>query len=299
MTLIFIPPMAPSVSVRVAPSSFACRGARALRASAARAAAPRAVRSQAVMSSESWARVSVEKPTLYDMPISNNGAKVRLVIYKKGLEGEVDIVSPADLGGLKSPEYLAANPLGKMPTLALPDGSAFPESQVILEYLMDKYASLGPSLLPATPEGRAQAALVARMLDIYIGGVQGCMYRGPMDATVRAAQIKEIAVQLDNLETVVQGPYVAGDEMCFGDLSIFPTFVFMTYMLPTYFGWGSVFTGRPKLAAWWELMLQDGDVQRVHGELTTALDEWAAGGRWDKTGINDTVANEKGLQWAY
>ena len=42
--------------------------------------------------------------------VSNNGARVRFVLYKKGLEGAVDIRPPKDLGGLQSPEYRALNP---------------------------------------------------------------------------------------------------------------------------------------------------------------------------------------------
>ena len=36
-----------------------------------------------------------------------------------------------DIGGLKSEQYLALNPLGKMPLLVLPDGTAIPESEVL------------------------------------------------------------------------------------------------------------------------------------------------------------------------
>jgi hypothetical protein len=56
----------------------------------------------------------------------------RFVIYKKGLEGEVDIAAPKLLGekGVKSKAYMQLNPLGKMPLLVLPDGQALPESQV-------------------------------------------------------------------------------------------------------------------------------------------------------------------------
>ena len=32
--------------------------------------------------------------TLYDVPVSNHGARVRLLLYKKGLESAVNIVSP-------------------------------------------------------------------------------------------------------------------------------------------------------------------------------------------------------------
>eukprot|EP00967_Tisochrysis_lutea_P010514 scaffold12040_cov17-Tisochrysis_lutea.AAC.1 len=50
---------------------------------------------------------------------------VRWVKYKKNLE-DVEIQPPKILGGLKSPEYLAKNPQGKMPMLLLPDGAAIP-----------------------------------------------------------------------------------------------------------------------------------------------------------------------------
>ena len=54
--------------------------------------------------------------TLYDMPVSNNGARVRFILKAKGLEkkGYVKIVPPSDLGGLKSEAYLKLNPQGKM-----------------------------------------------------------------------------------------------------------------------------------------------------------------------------------------
>ena len=42
------------------------------------------------------------KPVLYDMPVSNNGARCRLIIYKKGIEDRVAITSPMDIGGLRS-----------------------------------------------------------------------------------------------------------------------------------------------------------------------------------------------------
>ena len=103
-------------------SSGSVRGVRCAplsRASAAPAAA-----------AASTAPPSVSKPTLYDMPVSNHGARVRHVIYSKGLEGEFDVVAPSALGGLGSDAYAALNPQKKMPLLLLPGGTALPESEV-------------------------------------------------------------------------------------------------------------------------------------------------------------------------
>ncbi|KAJ1491111.1 hypothetical protein T484DRAFT_1613236 [Baffinella frigidus] len=89
-------------------------------------------------------------PTLYDMPVSNNGARCRIIIYKKGLtEQDITILHPSTLGGLKSPEYLALNPQGKMPLLTTEHGAIL-ESDTIARYLLDRFSDRAPSFAPAT-----------------------------------------------------------------------------------------------------------------------------------------------------
>ncbi|GBF97979.1 glutathione S-transferase [Raphidocelis subcapitata] len=241
-------------NTRAAPTSVsgvvAARRAAACRAAGAHAAAAAAP-----------ALPKVSKPTLFDMPVSNNGARVRHVIYSKGLEGEFDIVPPSTVGGLASDTYKALNPQGKMPLLLLPDGTAIPESEVIVGYILDRWASSGPSLRAATPELRAKAALAARVHDLYITTVQACMYRA-MPAAERARGIAQIARQLDVLEGICEGPYLAG-EVTSADSAVFPTVVFMMQMLPDVFGWADVFAGRPKLAAWWQALQRDPAAVRV------------------------------------
>ena len=46
-----------------------------------------------------------------------------------------------------------------------------------------------------------------------------------MDAAVRAENIKELAKQLDVLETYIRGPYVVGEQLTSADMSILPTLV--------------------------------------------------------------------------
>lgn len=251
---------------------------------------PRPVAAAAPAAAEGTGAFRPAKPTLFSTPISNCSARNRWVIYKKGLEGEIDTVAPQKLGGLKSEQYLALNPQGKMPLLVLPDGTALPESQVIESYLLDKYRGRGPDLLPRTPEARARAALAARILDLYITPIQGCMYK-QMGGAERAEQLARVAFQLDVLEGVVEGPFVAGSEISYADAALFPTFVFFVDILPRHFGWQSVFAERPKLQRWWEAVQADPEATRVIAEMRTGLESWEAAKRWETTGIAQQVAD--------
>ena len=55
----------------------------------------------------------------------------RFIIYKLGLEDEVDIASPAVLGGMRSENFLSLNPQAKIPLLIDTDGTCVPESEVL------------------------------------------------------------------------------------------------------------------------------------------------------------------------
>ncbi|KAI8466013.1 MAG: glutathione S-transferase [Monoraphidium minutum] len=239
----------------------------------------------------------VAKPTLFDVPVSNNGARVRHVIYSKGLEAEFDIVAPGTVGGLASDTFKAMNPQGKMPLLLLPDGTTIPESEVISQYILDRWEGTGPSMRAATPELRAKAALATRVHDLYITSIQACMYRA-MDASDRARQIKQIAFQLDVLEGLCAGPYLAGASITSADSALFPTVVFMRQMLPDVFGWRDVFAGRPKLAAWWAALQEDPHSARVIAEVQGGLQGWIDKDRWSELGIRDQV-KDTSHQWAY
>ena len=238
------------------------------------------------------------KPTLFDVPISNNGARIRWIIYKKNLENEIDIVAPSAIGGLKSDTYLSLNPQGKMPLMALPGGMSLPESQVIESYMLDKYKGVGPDLIPSeSPEARAVAALAARLLDVYITPIQGCMYK-QMEAEDRFAKLKEIAFQLDAIEQHIFGtPFVAGSEISFGDAALFPTFVFFVNILPKYFGWKSVFTRRPKLQRWWKAVCDDKEAAKCIKEMEEGLKVWDNSNRWEALGITQQLEKYKAIDW--
>ena len=88
---------------------------------------------------------------LYNAPISPNGKRVRICAAELGLPIDEQAVDFAR-GDARSPDYLALNPMGKVPTLT-DGGLVLWESAAILFYLA---AQRGPSALwPA--EARAQA----------------------------------------------------------------------------------------------------------------------------------------------
>ena len=118
-----------------------------------------AVTSQSTMATDNNINsISNADHVLFDLPVSNNGARCRIILYKKGISRDkVDIVSPAALGGLKSEEYIRLSPLGLMPCLAIqksdnPHGiSSLVESDTIARYLLSEYPADGPTFLPDHP----------------------------------------------------------------------------------------------------------------------------------------------------
>jgi glutathione S-transferase len=94
--------------------------------------------------------MSEPRLTVYGDLASGNCYKVALVLNHLGIEHDwvhVDILS----GGTRTPEFLARNPNGKLPLLALGDGRHLAESNAILNYLAD-----GTPLAPADRWQRAE-----------------------------------------------------------------------------------------------------------------------------------------------
>jgi len=231
-------------------------------------------------------------PTLFDMPVSNNGARCRLIIYKKGLSTteDIQIKSPADLGGLKSPEYFAVNPQGLMPCLVTEEGP-IPESDTIARYLLDRFESKSPSFRPSTLAGRTKSEIITRLHDIYIAGNQQCMYKlvPPFGKfPMRHQQMDELRKQILVVDTHVdpKGPYIAGEEVSLADATLFPTLIFAQYMLPKFEPEGSKWDQKAvfgaNLSRWFEwVRANDDSFSKVYTEITSALKAWDEGGRWD------------------
>jgi glutathione S-transferase len=89
-------------------------------------------------------------PTLYDYLDSGNGYKIRLVLaylQQPYRWEELDITQ----GATRTPQFLAKNLNGRIPTLELDDGTCLAESDAIMWYLAE-----GTPLIPQDRIGRAQ-----------------------------------------------------------------------------------------------------------------------------------------------
>ena len=124
-------------------------------------------------------KMSAAPYTLYDLPVSNNGARVRMLLYYKDVKpDQVEIVSPMELGGLRSEEYLKVNPQGKMPALSCRDENELvPESDTIARFLGGKFDQGGAFSPPAGSLEALKADRLCRHHDIYLAPIQGCMYK--------------------------------------------------------------------------------------------------------------------------
>jgi glutathione S-transferase len=214
---------------------------------------------------------------LYNTNVSPYASRVRIAIYAKSLP--VEILAPP--GGQGSAEYKRINPTGKVPALEV-DGQVIPESEVINEYLEDRFPT--PSLRPADPLARARMRTLSRFADLYLAqSIRPLVEQlGPAtrNAVLVAEKLAELDTRLDQLEQlIVASPYAAGPALTLADCALCPVFFFLTRLIPAV-GGKNPLDGRPKLARVGEAVARQPAVARVLEEQSEAIaKQYPAGGR--------------------
>ena len=255
--------------------------------------------------------VSVEpkKGILYDVPVSNHGARCRLILYKKNIgSDEVLIQPPSVLGGLTSETYRSFNPQGKMPLFVCSstrtdnsnnnvdsetnntnqnDMVNIFESDTISRYLLHEYEHISPSFQP----NHVRSNLMVRMHDMYIATIQGCLYKAKPPFGIYSTRIdalQELIRQLHIIEDLMvvppsndeNGPcyYLCGTNVSLADATIYPTMVFVTYMLPKF-----DMEIPKKIHDWYnQITKYDPDFFKVQQEILGTLHVWdTTNHRWD------------------
>jgi glutathione S-transferase len=207
---------------------------------------------------------------LYSFNLSPYASRVRLAIYAKGLPVQI---SPPPEGGMKTPEYLALNPMGKAPCLLTDGGMGVPESTVILEYLEDWAPH--PPLMPASPEDRARVRLIATIAELYVSG-PGYVLFGHLDPSKRDqavvdAQIAKLDEGLGWLgHHVGDGAFALGDSLTLADCHLAPILFYLPIMAGGV-GRLDLLERHPWIAAYMVKALKHPAVAKVHGEMTAAF----------------------------
>lgn len=229
-------------------------------------------------------------------PLSTASQKVRLCQLHKGISMQEQIVDLVKLEQL-SPDYLAHNPNGYVPTL-LVDGQAIYESSIINEFLDE--ISGAPRLLPSDPIQRAHVRMWNKYLDTgptvqiasptYRDWVAPALASAPKellaqklatapDATTRArwlrtlqgtisdaevaAAYEAMAVMLHRMESLLASrPWLFGDELTLADLETLPLVVRLVHL-----GRASLFAQLPNVQSWLQRAQSLPAYQAVYGSL--------------------------------
>lgn len=154
--------------------------------------------------------------------------RVRIALGLKGLAAD-QVFHHLRRGEQRAPDYLAINPQGLLPALALDDGRVLTQSLAIVEYLDETHPE--PPLLPADPFERAQVRAVAQAIACDIHPVQNLKIL----ARLRDLGLDEPAVQgwaagvieegldaVDKLLAGHSGRFAFGDAPGLADLALVP-----------------------------------------------------------------------------
>lgn len=198
-----------------------------------------------------------EALTLYTSPMSR-GRTVRWMLEEVGTPYRAEIVALAEP---RSDEYLAVNPLGKVPAIRH-RGVTVTECAAICAYLADAFPAAG---LAPPPEARGE---YYRWLFFFAGPVEAAVVDKMLGVDVpkdRQGMVGygSYARIVDALERMLEGRrYVAGDRFSAAD-------VYCGSMLGYSMRFGSI-ESRPAFAEYWK-RVSDRDARRRATELDDAL----------------------------
>ncbi len=206
---------------------------------------------------------------MYHYMLSNFAGKCRIAAYEKGLD--IEYVDPRENPGQEA--YKKINPTGKVPALETDDGQLIAESEVINEYLEDKFP--GTALMPSDAEGKAAVRAITRYHDLYIDPpARACfakLFGQDLSDEFIAEKMTELNNNLDQLEaSISDGPWLTGANFTLADAAVAPTLFLHDHLLPN-FGSKKPFEGRPKLSAWWQRIQERESTKKVLAEQGEAL----------------------------
>ena len=160
--------------------------------------------------------------TLYNVPVSSYGAKVRVILKHKRL----DWTEAAPPDGYGSTAYKQIVPAGTVPAI-IHDGLTLADSEAIAEYLDERFPS--PPMMPADVTARARARELSRFhdtrLEPVLRGFFGQVAPAGRDSSIIAETGTLLQARLDQLaEIAAPAPLLTGEQLAIADCGFVASF---------------------------------------------------------------------------
>ncbi|MEO1622558.1 MAG: glutathione S-transferase family protein [Cyanobacteria bacterium J06632_3] len=202
--------------------------------------------------------------TVYGPTISTYVRTVRMILEESNTAYELQGVN---IFTARTPEYLALNPFGKVPTLTVDDQILY-ETSAIAEYLDATVAD--HAFTPKDPMAQAYMRQIMSIVDSYLYGpsisvitIQRLIVPsqgGESDETAIQAAVPKVKTALEAIESIAScNPFLLGDTVTLADFYLMPV-VFYISKTPEL---NAVTAQTPKLNSWWDSINQRPSFQQV------------------------------------
>jgi len=205
---------------------------------------------------------------LFTGDLSPYSAKVRMQIYAMGIT-DIEFELPESFYLGKLAEY---SPIGRIPVLEAEHGIV-PESEVIAEYLDDRYPEL--SLAGTSPEERANVRLISRIADIYLMNnifmVLPQINRKTRVDAIRDLLVGQVVRGMGALERHISSSgYAASDALTRADCTLVPALWLCENTVPR-LDVPNPIEGTTRVAAYWEFIRGNEHAARVLTEMDKGM----------------------------
>lgn len=161
---------------------------------------------------------------LYHYELCPYARRCRITLLEKDLEHQL---VPIDLSN-KPANFLAISPYGKVPVLVDEDATIY-ESNIINEYLEERFWNIGECLLPDQAQDRAKVREWMAFCDDYLMGPTYRLQRALQEPVTKQDSQALEALQDDLLKYVAflekaleKSPYLAGPFFSLADIACMP-----------------------------------------------------------------------------
>lgn len=165
---------------------------------------------------------------LYSSSFAPNPRRVTMFMAEKAISGIEQVMIDLAATENRSAAYLAVNPFGRVPALALDDGRVLAETRAICTYLEGLHPA--PNLMGEDSEERAFIEMADRRVELYLfAGIANCVrhthpglanLEQPQFAEFGASQgakMRETAAWLDG--ELARQPWIAGQRFTIADIT--------------------------------------------------------------------------------